>query len=228
MNWKKYLYISAGFLIGSILFTSVAFAATRINVTFLPLTFYFDGVVKAPPQGQQSFIYNGTTYVPLRFMADAMGKSVTYVPKTYSLYVGSSADEQTVHMKDIKPMVASEENSKFSETVTTNQDVTLDAGYKVGLNAKDGFIRYEYALNGQYKRFVADLAPGEAWGLKSKSDNIGSLKIYCDDKLVYDSKAIPSDLEKPYKVQVDLTGVVKLKIDLTGRAVGLGNPLFVK
>lgn len=228
MNWKKYFYISAGFLVGTVLFSSVAFAATRINVTFLPLNFYFDGIVKAPPQGQQSFIYNGTTYVPLRFMADAMGKTVTYVPKTYSLYVGSSVAEEVVRMQDLKPTVADELNSKASETVTTNRDVTMAAGYKVGLDSKDGFIRYEYALNGQYKRFAAELAPGEAWGSLNPSNNIGSLKIYCDDKLVYDSKAIPSTLDKPYKVDVDLTGVVKLKIDLTGKSVGLGNSRFIK
>lgn len=82
----------AGFVVASLLFGSMA-AATDIiqkdiRVSYLPLRYYFDDVEKVPPADQQGFTFNGRTYVPLRFMADSVGKSVQYDGSTFSIYVG--------------------------------------------------------------------------------------------------------------------------------------------
>lgn len=34
------------------------------------------------------FVYEGTTYVPLRFMAESLGKEVAWDGKTSSIFVG--------------------------------------------------------------------------------------------------------------------------------------------
>jgi hypothetical protein len=82
----------AGFVIASLLFGGIAMAEEivqrEIRVSYLPLKYMFDGVEKAPPADQQGFTYNGRTFVPLRFMGDALGKAIEYDPATYTIYVG--------------------------------------------------------------------------------------------------------------------------------------------
>lgn len=83
---------AAGFLAASLLFGGAAMATglyqKSIEVAFVPLTYLFDGTERVPPQDQQGFIYNDRTYVPLRFMSEALGKPVDYDPQTYTIYVG--------------------------------------------------------------------------------------------------------------------------------------------
>lgn len=87
---KKFI---AGFLVGAILMTSGAvFAAnTKVEVALQQLKFYFDGVEKVSDKG--GFVYNGTTYVPVRFVAEALGKDVTWDAKTNSVHIGKQPEK---------------------------------------------------------------------------------------------------------------------------------------
>lgn len=62
------------------LFTSVASAAgpvaKTLQVYFRDIKININGNIKQP--SQEPFLYNGTTYVPLRFISEAMGKSVSW------------------------------------------------------------------------------------------------------------------------------------------------------
>ena len=79
----------AGLLIGASLMTGVGYAAgAKIEVSFRPLKYYFDGVEKVPASDKAGFIYNSTTYVPLRFIAEALGSEVTWDEKSNSIYMG--------------------------------------------------------------------------------------------------------------------------------------------
>lgn len=84
---KKFV---AGVIVGATLMTGVAYAstATKIEVLFQPIKYYFDGVQKAPEADKAGFIHNGTTYVPVRFISEALGKEVVWDQKTSSIYVG--------------------------------------------------------------------------------------------------------------------------------------------
>lgn len=82
-----------GLTIGSVLSGTVAFAAgTQIEVAFRNLTYMFDGVEKAPIDGK-GFIYEGTTYVPLRFMSDSLGKKVAFDEATSTIWVGNNPNQ---------------------------------------------------------------------------------------------------------------------------------------
>lgn len=82
-----------GLTIGSVLSGTVAFAAgTQIEVAFRNLTYMFDGVEKTPTAGK-GFIYEGDTYVPLRFMSDALGKKVTWDDATSTIWVGNNPNQ---------------------------------------------------------------------------------------------------------------------------------------
>ena len=85
-----------GLSIGIMLTGSVAYASgngTQIEVYFKNLKYMFDGTEKNPTSEQgQGFIYNGTTYVPLRFVSEALGKEVQWDGDTDTVWVGKKID----------------------------------------------------------------------------------------------------------------------------------------
>ncbi|WP_232696580.1 copper amine oxidase N-terminal domain-containing protein [Brevibacillus daliensis] len=91
MGKWNYKSLVAGIIIGTVLTSSVGYAAVELAVKpdmEKPLTFYFDGVPKSPPQQTQGFLYKNTAYVPARFVAENMGKPVVYDGKSLSIFIG--------------------------------------------------------------------------------------------------------------------------------------------
>ncbi|SCX80983.1 Copper amine oxidase N-terminal domain-containing protein [Paenibacillus polysaccharolyticus] len=223
----KLKYLCSGIILGSVLFTGVSYAATTANigVNFLPLKFFVDGVEKRMPEGQQGFVYKGTTYVPLRFVSESLGKSVGYDAPSYSVYVGKPKEGTITYLEQMKPHASDNKGSKAVETFTTNLGTQFNHGIYLTGSAfggndstgygygKGNYLVSTYLLDGNYKTFEALLAPSSKWNTLAKNDNLGSLKIYADDKLVYTSGAVASDLKAPININVDLTGVLNLKVE---------------
>lgn len=77
-----------GALIGTAITGTAAYASStaQIEVLFRPLTILFDGVEKAPTKGTP-FIYEGSTYVPLRFISETLGKEVGWNDETGTITI---------------------------------------------------------------------------------------------------------------------------------------------
>ncbi|NEU29166.1 hypothetical protein GN156_00010 [bacterium LRH843] len=226
----------AGFLLGAFLFSGItAYAASsQITVNFAPLKYFFDGVQKVTPSGQNGFIYQGTTYVPLRFMGESLGKEVTWDGKTSSIYIGLPPEGKTTYLQSLKPHTSEGENvfSRPSSITTNMNEQFSHSSYKFGGTGTYGGLSSssqtaEYLSNGKFKKFEAYLAPTDYWQGRHKSDNIGYLKVYADDELVYDSGAIASDITEKVKVSVDLTGALKVKIEVYGVYFGVLDAKFI-
>ncbi|PWV97905.1 parvulin-like peptidyl-prolyl isomerase [Paenibacillus cellulosilyticus] len=84
----KLKHVIVSFCAGALFFSGVSYAAdpSKIEVIVKPLKLFFDGVEKKVPDSQPSIVYNGTTYVPLRFAADAFGQGVRYDGAKSSIY----------------------------------------------------------------------------------------------------------------------------------------------
>jgi foldase protein PrsA len=77
-----------GLSIGSLVAGSAAYAsATQIEVVFKNIKYMFNGVEKKSTAGQ-SLVYNNTTYVPLRFVGEALGQQVTWDEKNQTIWFG--------------------------------------------------------------------------------------------------------------------------------------------
>jgi len=74
---------------GSISMYSATAAQTpeRVEVYFAPLKLLFDGKQYAPPGGQEGFLYNDSTYVPLRFITYALNKDIAWDGETYTVSI---------------------------------------------------------------------------------------------------------------------------------------------
>lgn len=79
-------------LMGGLIFSSIAFASD-IKVQFLPLKFFVNGEQKTILPGQQAFIHDGRTYVPLRFIAESLGCSVDWDRVNSSIYMTITPDD---------------------------------------------------------------------------------------------------------------------------------------
>jgi foldase protein PrsA len=79
-----------GLTIGSLLSGTAALAAgTQIEVAFRTLKYMFDGVEKVPAEGK-GFIYEGNTYVPLRFVSESLGKPVEWDETNNTIWIGNN------------------------------------------------------------------------------------------------------------------------------------------
>jgi len=87
-----------GLSIGTMLTGSIAYASgTQIEVYFQNIKYMFDGFEKKTTEEQgQGFIYNGTTYVPLRFVSEALGKEVQWDSETETAWIGKKVDMSSV------------------------------------------------------------------------------------------------------------------------------------
>jgi foldase protein PrsA len=86
----KFKGLIVGLTIGSLISGTAAFAASsQIEVAFRNLTYMFDGIKKVPTAGQ-GFIYEGSTYVPLRFISEALGKQVEWDEANETIWIGNN------------------------------------------------------------------------------------------------------------------------------------------
>jgi foldase protein PrsA len=91
-----------GLCLGTMLTGSIVYASgTQIEVYFNNLKYMFDGAEKKPADDQgKGFIYEGTTYVPLRFVSEALGKQVEWDGDTDTIWVGGKSASEAVATYD--------------------------------------------------------------------------------------------------------------------------------
>ncbi|UQZ84325.1 hypothetical protein SK3146_03571 [Paenibacillus konkukensis] len=85
-KWKL-LSLSSALLVGLVSPAYAEQTPTNIEVYYAPIKYVFDSEQFAPPAEQQGFIYEGSTYVPLRFISYSLNKAVRWDADTYTVTV---------------------------------------------------------------------------------------------------------------------------------------------
>ncbi|MCX7709344.1 MAG: extracellular solute-binding protein [Clostridia bacterium] len=161
--------IIIGFLVASILFsmTSAYSAALErtIKVLFSNIKVCVDGeyidLKDASGKKVEPFIYNGTTYLPARAIAEALGKSVEWSDKDNTVFIGYNSDEPVVEATE-EPIVPGRENTYDANQITW---------YYIGTGDQRDAAEVENAVNEYIK------------------DKIGArIKLKCFEWGVYDTK----------------------------------------
>ncbi|MEK3984581.1 copper amine oxidase N-terminal domain-containing protein [Paenibacillus sp. FSL K6-3166] len=75
-------------------------ATTTVKVQSMNVNMIFDGESIGTPAGQYVFMYNNTTYVPLRFMSYALQKSVAWDAKNVKVNVAEPSSSELVVIKE--------------------------------------------------------------------------------------------------------------------------------
>lgn len=98
-NTSKVRYLALGILIGSMMFPVVSFADTileDISVSSNSVSVVANGA----EVDADNFVYNGTTYVPLRACAEALNEEVTYEESTKTVIIGEDTRAEQASIQE--------------------------------------------------------------------------------------------------------------------------------
>lgn len=136
VSFKSFI---AGFACCALLSATTAYAAvgsTRIEVFFKDIKYMIDGEQKQPAPDKQGFVYKGTTYVPIRFVGESLGKEVLWDPDQETVWVSDDPGELTLDDLGIADAVTGAE----IQLGMTREDVEKQLGEPI-----DEFVgRYNY------------------------------------------------------------------------------------
>lgn len=174
---------------------------------------------------QEPFIYNGTTYLPVRAVSDALGEKITYETSTNAIYIGTQPGEALYMTEVLSPV-----HDLYGDILRldyVNKLGMLGKTYNTAFEIKSGG-NMEFELNGKYETLTADLGIYSGAG----KDATIPVEIYRDSDL-YDTYYLDGTDSSPVVIKIPLKGVNKLKIQLDdwtyGNAnVALGNPMITK
>ena len=203
----------AGTLLGVILTSGIAIAAnttTLYDVMTNGIKIFVDGQKINPKDAQgnsvQPFIYNGTTYLPVRAVADALGKAVYWDGPNYTVYLGKAPytlEYPTVQLEDMTSIAST---PVVSDKLTDNYGNTYSRAIHNAYNRID----FEYLLNMKYSRFKGILYIPEG---ETAEDSI-YLSIIADGKTIYTSPEM-TKTSAPVDIDVNVTGYNNVKISFS-------------
>ncbi|GIP35124.1 hypothetical protein J2TS4_43340 [Paenibacillus sp. J2TS4] len=169
----------------------------EIEVHYVPLQYYFHKEKMRPPNGQEGFIYKGTTYVPLRFAAYSLDKAVLWDQDTYTVTIQEPTRQEKVLIRDYKlNRIVKELNNRQKAMVNSTVDPTTISVY---------FESVQYIFDGKPK-WPDEESPGMIYKdtlyvpLRFVSESLG-LKVTWDQETytVAVDFAKPKEESKPNK-----------------------------
>ncbi|MGG1550287.1 NPCBM/NEW2 domain-containing protein [Paenibacillus ferrarius] len=244
-----------GFLVGfsccALLSSGVAYASyggTQIEVFYKKLQYAINGTVLESLDGQ-GFIFEGSTYVPLRMVSEALDKEVKWDGTTNTIRINDKVTKLTSDYKVIETKslldIWNNENLEAIGFLARN---TWGQKHNTAVNApalsinnvtyKKGFGLYLHdnpypayldsggsaivSLMGEYNRFTAEVGADHSV-IKDTAE--GTLKIYGDGKLLETIPNIKAG-QAAKKINIDVTDVKSLIINFNSDRNGLINMII--
>ena len=148
MRKKNFLSYVAGFLTAAALFgfcvpTLAASIQKQITATYKDIKLYVDGKEVVPKDAGgnvvEPFVSNGTTYLPVRAVGEALGKEVTWDGTTNTVYIGQKPNTEDPTPE--KP-IDSTYNRTNPAPVGTEQTISISkygSDYTVSIKIIDAF-----------------------------------------------------------------------------------------
>lgn len=224
MNKDKLKGFAAG-VAASLLVSAAVVPAVAAGVTKTAELYYNN--IKVVIEGKQAdlkdalgntvepFAINGTTYLPVRAVANALDQAVSWDGKTQTVYIGASEEmeQPSVWLKDMdvfagNMLVINKSEVEFGGQ-KYNDYLTDNAG-----NVYENMIYFggvpsaSYIINGKYSNFK-----GTLYLAGGNKNYIGEQRIvvYGDDQMLYVSDSVCSGV-MPIDFNVDISNVMVLKI----------------
>jgi len=216
---QKIRYFALGVIVTLLLSVTVvpALAAStnrQLNAMFNNIKIVVDGTLITPKDSNgkaiEPFIVDGTTYLPVRAVADAVGKEVYWDGPNYTVYLGAMGDigqsmslklENAVNIGDYSWLRAD------SNKLTDNYGNTYSTAFYT--YASSG--TFETLLNMKYSAFK-----GTAYVVQGYSnDGPSSFTIEADGHTIYTSPQI-SKTSSPIQINVNIAGYNDFKIIYQG------------
>lgn len=91
---KSELVVIKEYLMNATNGNSASAVSKNLVLNQVKASYVFNGVTKALPTGQSSFILNGSLYVPLRFLSESVGHNISWDQKTKTITAASKAYQE--------------------------------------------------------------------------------------------------------------------------------------
>lgn len=225
---KTIIRLVAGIIASLLLAGGVALASDgskNIDIYYRNIKLMIDGMEYVPTDANgdvvEPFIYNGTTYLPVRAVATAFGKDVKWDGQNATVYLGKEGRMSPDNRLDKIQYTDYRENDPDSWMNIINGTVTdyLGNTYTNGLlfyREWDNTIVVEYPLNGQYSNLCGKIAlPKSFENIVASEDNCRhsdtTVTIYDEnDTQLY--RAVGVTATMPFTFDIDVKGVNKITI----------------
>ena len=231
---KRLQGIIAGLLAGVMLTGGLAYAkdiSEKAQIYFRNIKIFIDGGEIVPKGSDGSvvepFIMNGATYLPVRAIAEALGKDVAWDGKTSTVYIGKKDQLQPDNYLDriqynqyevgkhsckltvmYGDMVITDCNNKsYTSGVIYDFTGCTNGKYDRIGDIEDGaHMRVGYPLNSQYSKLTGKIVlPYE--------NNAINIIIYGDDTILYKAQGV--NYSMPFSFDVDVEGINELVIEVS-------------
>lgn len=194
--------VLAALLIANLSAPVLAAVASKLIEVSPNVEIYVDGVKMEPTDVNgnpvDTFIYNGTTYVPLRAVSQYLGKSVDWDGANRRVYIGE-APGQKQYLLDVCPPY---QTSYYSQPTSFKMaGVTYTNGFRI----QDGGYAL-FNLNGRYDTLSFTLGHDDSGNMTDAKFN-----IFLDGKLVEEIEVSCNELPKSYTIA--LNGALQLRIE---------------
>ncbi len=221
----------AGVLVCTMLTSGVVFAkqaVETIRVTYDNIKILIDGKEYQPTDVNgnivEPFIYNGTTYLPVRAIANAFDKEVDWEAQTSTVTLGSKNYDWLDQMGYVDYDTSGNGNTitAWPKDTHTYDGIKYDRGIKFLLQYDDyyqgakqnndgtwsSYQNVEYLLNNNYTSFK-----GKILCAQDRANNQNAIiKVYGDGNLLYTSPPI-SQGAKTTEFDIDISNYKILKIN---------------
>ena len=208
--------VIAGLLVGSTIAGGGVWAATgmqTIDVSFSDIKIFMDGEQIDPKdangQTVEPFIYNGTTYLPVRAVGNAIGKEVSWDGVNKVVYLGAKPGnvENWLNVCGPYQYKAGQEYRLENNEYFTMSGQKYTNGFVLGDHAYQAEALYN--LNGKYNSVSFTVGH-----IDGSSDKNVKMNIYLDGIIAYEKELKYDDVAK--KVTIPLNGALQMKIEISG------------
>ncbi len=226
---KQWISLAAGIAIGGLVFGSVgvsfADSVTKaINATYKNIKLVIDGETFTPkdPNGNivEPFIYNGTTYLPIRAIGEAFGKQVNWDGTVNTVYIGEMPAKaaKEVFLFD-QPYTSCSDPSGFKNFEkdgknfvgfwnTPSDDVNMK---KLENGRYQGTFSVTYPLNGNAAKVRGTFATPTF----AQYAPTYTFRFYDESGRTLFESPIINENTAPIDFEFDVEGVLSLKIETT-------------
>lgn len=248
-NMKKFV---VGFVTGAMIFsTAGAYAASNskmIEVFYNVANIKINKTSSMPTDPDaKPFVYNGTTFVPLRYISESLNLPVQWDGSTSTVSIGAMEQENEIYIGNGINVMNYHSPSASYATYYNGKRIEQDihSDYKLNWqaldnagNKYDNFVvvscahldpgLIEFPLNAQYKGFKTKLGVQNSYKTMNATTII---EVFVDDKSVQKYTLTAGDLPKDIEIDVKNANKITFKYHNENDSLagfGFFNPYFTK
>lgn len=201
-----------------------ALAAAGKTITVYPgINIYIDDQKLEPKDANgkpvEVFTYNGTTYLPVRAIAEALGKNVQWDGRTQSVYLGQHGTTQPTTWLNQEEYFNATSPWQFNQVKKDNLGNEHERCMKIS-SGYEGTV--SYVLNGQYRRLTGVCFLDYEY---RNTTSTMAFEIYGDGQLLKRIEIGPNVF--PVDLDLDVTGIQVLQFNAAHVLEGGTRPTLI-